>query len=340
MLSLVARAMGGALVLGAMLPAAPAAQTRPPSPATMTPESAATAFFRAMESEQWNEAARWMHPEALARLREAALERAALARAPGTDSITPEEVMRDDPDMPRVVAEYQARKWTENMRQSARLARTSLGATSREEFEAMSPGQLVARLVEESDPRRIARAVAREQADTVGGKLLVRAIPPTVRTVIGHVAAPDRADAAYVLYRSAPRYPAPLALVPEQTAVLHMRRDGAEWRVNPGGFDGSEVFGTPFSFGFSVSRAEGSTLESMLQGGVWPAQGPPRLRVRMEEMGEDPLRTPPTRLVVEQLAADGTVEARIRIPAEAWERLRTVVDIWGLLLLPGDDDEP
>jgi hypothetical protein len=316
----------------------------PTSAPTLPPEAAAQAFFAALESGRWPDAARLVHSAALMRYREQniSMVRSAL-REPERPVVTPEVLLRHDPQMPREVAEYQARRVAEASQDHRRWALEHAGVASLEELERLSPEEAFARFLAANDERRaIQRAVERE-ADPAMGELLARAAPRTERTVIGSVPAPGKHGAgdvqadsvAYVVYSVTQRAPHTPSMGPERVAVVGARRDGAVWKVDPGEPMGHELFGGG-SFAVSVETEGGPSnlLDAARHVAVWPAQGTPRLRARMAGAGADPLKAPPTELVLERLAPDGTVTARVEVPAEAWDRLADVVVLWSLLIVP------
>jgi hypothetical protein len=310
------------------------------------PDAAARAFFAALEAGRHTEAAALVHPTALARSRERSL---AELRARGERAIRPmtaEDFLHGDPRMPRELAEYQAARANEHMPEDGEWALRRAGVASSEELEGMSPAEAFARFLGANDEGAMVRQVTAREPDASLRELVTRAAPRTVRTVIGSV--PARAasgepldDAAYVTYTIG------YVLSPigrgraEHARVIGARLDGAAWKIDFGDSP-DEVLGG-ISIGYSVLRAEGEPFglaEWASRAVTWPEEGAPRLRASMAGSGADPLREPPTTLILEELAADGGVAARVEIPAEAWPRLEEAVSLWSLLVGEGGDAEP
>src|SRR5688500_17840635 len=84
----------------------------PPRRAHVSPDSArqvADLFFRAVADEQWDAAAAFVDTTAVRRM---VLERMRWRRSePTAREMTIEDFMRDDPQKPRVVAEYELKRW-------------------------------------------------------------------------------------------------------------------------------------------------------------------------------------------------------------------------------------
>lgn len=301
-----------------------------------SPESAARTFFQALEGERWADAARMIHPAALARYRESTV--ASLRSALNPTAFRPttvDELLRLDPAMPREVAEYQARRSNEDRTGYSRIVFERAGVTSVEELERLPADEAFARfLAANSESRHLARSIE-GKVDSVAARLIPRIMPRVTRSVIGSTPAPggEARDAAYVVYSVAHRLPpAPTGLA-ERVAVVAMRRDGAAWKIDPGESEAHELFGGG-NFGVLL-EPERSALDlatEVRRVAVWPAQGAPRLRVHMTGAGADPLKQPPTALVVERLAPDGGVAARVEVPAEAWGAVGGIVGLWAMLL--------
>lgn len=318
---------------------------RNPTPSD-TADAAARAFFAALEAGRHTDAAALVHPAALSRSRERSLSELRTRGEGAFRAMTAEDFLRGDPGMPREVAEYQAARANEQMPDDGGWALERAGVASLEELERMSPAEAFARFLAVNDTRAtVRRAVAREP-DAGLRELATRAAPRTVRAVIGSVPAlaasgePDH-DVAYVTYTIGYGLSPIGKARPEHARLIGARRDGAEWKID---FDDSpdDVLGG-ISVGISVLRVEGDPfdLAELVRRAVsWPEEGAPWLRASMAGFGADPLREPPTTLILEQLDADGTVAARVEIPAGAWNHLEDVVSLWSLLVREADGAEP
>ncbi|MET0399674.1 MAG: hypothetical protein ABW277_23000 [Longimicrobiaceae bacterium] len=329
----------------ALAPATLRAQTPDPG-AVPTPEATVRAFIAALESQRWEEAARLVHPEALDRYRERSLSSLrAVAHRP---SITAELFLRQDPQMPREVAEYQARRAAEGAREYPRFEFERAGVASVEELERLSPEQAFARYLEANDLQRSLQREIERETDEQSAELFTRDAPRLDRVVVGSVPAPQppggisgmpAGEFAYVLYSVAHRVRHYPKHGPERVAVMGVRRDGSGWKLDPGDYEAHELFGSSnYTVGFShVEDGAPDLSAAVRQVVVWPDTGAPQLRIRLVGAGPDPLNVPPTALILERLAPDGTVAARVEVPADASGRLGEIVTLW-CLLIPETED--
>jgi hypothetical protein len=299
-----------------------------------TPDAAARSFFAALESGRWMDAARMVHPDALTRFREDKLTsvRSALDPASRCD-LTVDELLRHDPKMPRAVAEYQVQQASQNTRTHLRYELETAGVASLEEFERLGPEEAFARFLAANDERRQLQRALQGRADSVTGALISRMAPRTVRTLIGSVPAAQDAETAYAVY-SVSHGGGRMGLGGHgRVSVVALRRDGAAWKLDPGEAMGHELFG---GGSFAVSIEPNGSMPDFAalaaRPAVWPETGTPRLRVRMEGAGADPLKQPPKTLILERLAANGTVSARVDVPAEAWRTLSSMFEMFMLMI--------
>jgi hypothetical protein len=329
----------------ALAPAPLRAQTSDPG-AAPTPEAAVRAFIAALESQRWEDAARLVHPEALDRYRERSLSslRVVAHRA------SAEDFLRQDPQMPPEVAEYQARRAAEGAREYRRFELERAGVASAEELESLSPEQAFARYLEANDLQRSLQRVIERETDEPSAELFTRAAPRLDRIVIGSVPASQppggisgmpAGEFAYVLYSVAHRVRNYPEHGPERVAVVGARRDGSDWKLDPRDHEAHELFGSSnYTVAFShVEDGPPDLSAAVRQVVVWPAQGSPQLRIHLEGAGPDPFKAPPTALVLERLAPDGTVAARVEVPADASGRLDGIVTLWCLLIPEPEDLE-
>ena len=164
------------------------------------PTAVADSFFRAQEQGRWRDAARLMdlHTFRALRDREVSDVRKARFRA---HHVTPEELMRFDPKMPRAVAEYQAARSNEHIVRNDWLLHDYADVPSADSLAALSVEDAAARWLEARDTRyMMRRAVATQSAqcnlpDSLKAELM-DVSAPSYRT-IGTVMADSL---SYVLY--------------------------------------------------------------------------------------------------------------------------------------------
>ncbi len=197
------------------------------------PQAVARAFFDALESERWIHAARLIDPTAVQRFHRERT-RALAFRLPErmtVDEIV-EQMIRRDPDMPREVAEYQARKTAEAMAERGSFLTFEFARVqSIEEVLRLSPVELTARRLEAKDPRyRFARSRQQARArfpDRVPPEALDTNAPSVRHTITGSVAEGD--SLAYVVYRFEQAAPRSRRL--RSVSLLPLRLTPAGWRV-------------------------------------------------------------------------------------------------------------
>jgi hypothetical protein len=299
-----------------------------------TPDAAVRSFFAALESGRWMDAARMVHPGALARFREGHLESVRSATDPAFQrELSVDELLRHDPQMPRAVAEYQVQRNSQSTRTYLRHALESAGVASLEELERLRPEEAFARFLAANDERRQIQRALEGRADSAMGALISRMAPRTLRTLIGTVPAAPGAETAYAVY-SVSHGGGMMGLAGHgRVSVVALRRDGEGWKLDPAEAGAHELFGgTGFAFSIEPTGSMPDFAALAARPAVWPEAGTPRLRVRMEGAGADPLKQPPTTLIVERLAPDGTVAARVDVPAEAWRTLSGMFELFTLLL--------
>lgn len=296
-----------------------------------SPDAVVRDLLDAVERERWLDAARLVHPDALDRHRAQML---AMVR-PGTElapwAVTPEMLMRTDPGMPLEVAEYQARRAEASMGEHRRLILDAVGVGSIEALEALDPAELFARQLAANDERTaFAQAAAAAVDDPAFAEMIARTGPSTRRSVIGRVndKSAEEPEVAYVAYRADYGRHA----TAERISVVAVRRADGDWRVDPGEMGAGFMSAGNFSITVESSGAEAFVREIAAAPAVWPREGAPRLRLRIDGVSDEPWSAPPSALVVERLAGDGSVEARIEVPAEAWADLRELAELWSILV--------
>jgi len=216
------------LVVLLLVPFGPlASQRRPAQPA----DSVARGFFDAVARERWATAATFMDLELFRPFVSQALDLAREYRAPRVPTL--EELMRNDPDMPREVAEYELRKYREYATGLPNpLPLQFAGVTSADSLAALSLEQAAAAWLEAQDDRtRIRELLSRNRCPVPPRDSLAQA---ERHSVIGVLSAGD--TAAYALHASGRLRQGPVPdsgqLVP-LPQVLELRRRGDTWRVVP-----------------------------------------------------------------------------------------------------------
>lgn len=217
------------LLLAALLRAPQAAW------AQEAPRDVAASFFAAVAEARWRDAARLLDLRAFDRYRR---ELIASMRLPVPErTITVEEILRHQPDMPRAVAEYQVSKAQEAQRDvsAMMLSHDYAGVTSVDSLAAMSAEEAAARWVQARDDRWMSRR-ALEAAVRRGH------CPPGLTTDRPEAVAPQEIvgtvitdSVAYVLHVD-PRFRStrPDAdLHGPGPSVLQLRPVAGRWRIVP-----------------------------------------------------------------------------------------------------------
>jgi len=232
-----------------------------------TPAAVVDSFFSATGQERWRDAARLMDLEAFAGLRDETVRN--MRRPPSVYQVTPEELMKRDPKMPRVVAEYQAARANEPVGRYDLISYEYAGVSGPDSLAALPVQDAAARWLQAKDPRYQMRRSL--EAERIRCNLPDSVISELVRTqmtktrVLGTVTADSM---AYVLYTDEPVVEAPDArpdTVRRRTSrrraasrafwvmpppVLTLRRVGTHWRIAPG-----EPFGGMSGFASFINCA-------------------------------------------------------------------------------------
>lgn len=200
-----------------------------------SPTEVAREFFTAQMEGRWIDAARLLDLSAFDAFRRVAIRENQLAR--GMVGPTAEQVMARDPGMPRAVAEYFARKYSEAADSDALsliFARTS----SVDTVAALPLDQAAARWLEARDPRwTLERSIAHLPAGCLRPK--VETIPkPRPVEVVGNAitaaAASNETDSvSYVLFRDVAASPSSRIGNRAPPGVLTLLRANGQWRILP-----------------------------------------------------------------------------------------------------------
>ena len=209
----------------AVLPAAGQGPVRRSLVSADSARLVADLFFRAVADERWDVAAAMTDTMVIRRM---VLERLRWRTQNATPrEMTIEDFMRDDPDKPRVVAEYELRKFRER---SAKVDADPIsyefaGVKSLEELSLLSARAATARFLEAQDQR----ASIREMARRAGCPDSVVTAPFTIHRILGAVLSTD--TIAYVLHTDEMQMDYPTPFMGPMVMELRLRRDG--WRIRP-----------------------------------------------------------------------------------------------------------
>jgi hypothetical protein len=206
---------------GAAIPMSIAAQP--------SPRDAAARFLDAWNARRWPEAARLLDLDQFDRLRQDFITRARRTSNEGPQ-LTVEELRRQDPDMPREVAEYQVRRMQEQQRRYAdptpfEFARVSSVSALR----ALTAEEAAARWLESRDPQWQVK-MQYEQAGCPAPDDITEIVPPR-RRLIGIVA--DGDSLGYAVYREEQPGGDTPAWAGGDVSVLELKSRRGRWLVPP-----------------------------------------------------------------------------------------------------------
>lgn len=195
------------------------------------PREVATRFLDAWNARRWSEAARLLDLDQFDRFRQDFIARARRAPDEGP-RLTVDELRRQDPSMPREVAEYQIRMMEEQRRRYAdptpfEFARVSSASALR----ALSPAEAAARWLESRDPRWQVR-MQFEQAGCPAPADLEQ-IPLPTRRLIGVIAESD--SVTFGLFREVRPDEEGPNWAGGDLVVMELRDRDGRWLVQPRG---------------------------------------------------------------------------------------------------------
>lgn len=209
------------------------------SAAALSPEDVVRTVFDLVAAERYDEVAAYVDADDLKRLRPDA---EAATSIPPSIPMTADDYMEHDPELPRAVAEYYARRAGQTRAASA-LSRTFAGVNSAADAQALSTAQLLGRWIQAADPRWMIRQMMDENArSSPEGE----DIPAVQRVVAGSTLEDD--DSAHVVFRSG----FGSGLLPT-LEVASLRRTAGGWRMR---FGKHNFLGT-LAFGFSLGPDPG-----------------------------------------------------------------------------------
>jgi hypothetical protein len=228
----VTRAAAGVLSLVAMLVAVPrsvdaqSASRRAPASADSV-RLVADLFFRAVADERWDAAAALVDTTVIRRL-----VADQLRRPPQTFAreMTIEDFMRDDPDKPLVVAEYELKRYqkmTSRFDEGVALSYQFAGVRSIDALRALTTRQAAVAYIKARD----FRVQLREQARLSGCGDTTTTIPYSIRRILATAVASD--TAAYVLYENEMFSMSADPGFPGGPSVMILRVRDSAWKIVP-----------------------------------------------------------------------------------------------------------
>jgi hypothetical protein len=215
-----------ALWLGAAVPTAAQSVRRPPATADSARHTA-DLFFRAIADERWDAAAAFIDSSVIRRL---VAEQVRQPPRTSRREMTIEDFMRDDPDKPLAVAEYELKRFQKN---SARfdegemLSYEFLGIGSIAALRALTTQQATVAYLKARD----FRAMMREQMRRSGCDTTAGTMPPSFRRIVGSALSSD--TVAYVLYEDAMFAMPSRNGVLTEPSVMILRLRGSAWKIVP-----------------------------------------------------------------------------------------------------------
>ena len=229
------------------------AQRTPRSPIASTDSARLVAdlFFRALADERWDAAAALVDTTAIKRL-VAAQVRQPPRRAPR--EMTVEDFMRDDPSKPRVVAEYELKRFRdmrEQFDEGRVLSYEFAGVRTIEALRALSTSEATVAYLKAKDARVQFREAMRERIRSSGCADTTASLPYSIRRIIATALASD--TVAYVLYEDGLFSLRSADGVSEDPNILVLRVRGSAWKIVPSMRMGGQMMG------FSVVQCDSAT---------------------------------------------------------------------------------
>ena len=218
------------LVFAAVPPHASVAQSsmRRPQSNADTVRLTADVFLRAVADERWQVAATMLDTNIV---RAIVGQRLRWQRQLPPIDLTIEEFLRDDPAKPRVVAEYELKRYRERSSptDSEAIALEFSGIRSLRELSRLSALEATSRYLQAQDVRVQLRELARRGgcADSTARS------PASIRRIVGVALTSD--SLAYVLHEDATPRDESDGLPRLEPMVLQLRRRAGRWVITPGG---------------------------------------------------------------------------------------------------------
>jgi hypothetical protein len=211
------------------------------SPAA-SPEEVVHQFFKAEDEDRWLDAARLLDLNRFETLRQMTLKGVRTFLPPSR--LTPEMIMRTDPEMPRAVAEYQAKQANKDFEEFDLLTFQFARVPSADSLEALSVEEAAARWLEAKGPKW---AEERDRTRAAGRPPMK--CPPSIGAVsvtsLGQYKLPGAAILGATTDGDSARYvvvgrsgfgirPGSQVFEPEQSPhVLTLVRVNSAWRIVP-----------------------------------------------------------------------------------------------------------
>lgn len=193
-----------------------------------SPEATASQFLDAVAASRWDQAARLLDQQAFEQVLDDFVSRT--GRSEDRRLPTVEDLRRQDPSMPREVAEWQLRQMREAERRYAdptpfEFARVRSVA----ELRRLSPREAAARWLEARDPRYAIRQQLEAMRCPVSS---ADEIPVPDRRVLGAVM--EGSDVAYAVYRENVQFGGGPSAGGD-IGVIELHRDRGGWVISPRG---------------------------------------------------------------------------------------------------------
>ncbi len=258
------------LVLSAVITAAPAS-------AQANPEDVVRAFFRAEDEGRWFDAARMLDLRRFERFRQSVVH--GYRTRPPIAERTPEELMKWQPDIPRAVAEYQAKQMNESLRRYNPLERDFARTNSVDTLAALTTEEAAARWLEAMGPEWKNALAIKESAgrptvdcpglsDSAKKALLAKEFGNPTARILGSTASSDSLRYVVIgeVFRilsggSAGQFDNEPAISP---TTITLRSVSGLWKIVPM-HDMPQSSGVHGSISFAISCARDSALKASLR---------------------------------------------------------------------------
>ena len=205
------------------------------SQANLPPTAVAREFFKAQSDGRWLDAARVLDLRAFEAYRQDALRESGFKK--GFVGPTAEQVMAKEPDMPRAVAEYVAKKYAQAADTDA-LSTVFARTTSADVLAALPADQAAARWLEARDPRwQFERSRAHLPPDCAPPTIDANVNPSPIEVLGNAITAPTAPggtdSVSYVLFRDVSGSPSSRIGNGRPPGVLTMTRINGQWKILP-----------------------------------------------------------------------------------------------------------
>lgn len=202
----------------------------------LAPTDVVREFFKAQADGRWRDAASFLNLEAFEPYREDAIRQTRMMKGRGGPTV--EQVMAREPDMPRAVAEYVAKKYAA-MADSDALSHEFAHTVSPDTLAALTPEQAAARWLEARDVRwQLERSAAHLGPECQKPSGLPFPDRPTPKEVLSPAVSATQAagsgdSVSYVLYRDKGSNSAGRISQSMPPGIVTLKRVGGEWKILP-----------------------------------------------------------------------------------------------------------